>query len=63
MVIVKDGKECGCRRKGCWEAYSSATGLIRMTKEKLEETKDTIMWDMVEGASDQKVLFHSELRV
>ena len=41
---------CDClMAKGCWEAYSSATGLIRMTKEKLMETKDTIMWDMVEG--------------
>ncbi len=33
MVIVKDGKECGCGRKGCWEAYASATGLINLTKE------------------------------
>lgn len=33
MVIVKDGEECGCGRKGCWEAYASATGLINLTKE------------------------------
>ena len=33
MVIVKDGQECGCGRKGCWEAYASANALIRMTKE------------------------------
>ncbi|MBQ9801952.1 MAG: ROK family protein [Clostridia bacterium] len=37
IVIEKDGALCGCGRKGCWEAYSSATGLIRMTKEKIEE--------------------------
>lgn len=49
MAIEYDGKPCTCGRKGCWEAYSSATGLIRMTKDKLMETKDTIMWDMVEG--------------
>ena len=30
MVIVKDGKQCGCGRKGCWEAYSSATGLVNI---------------------------------
>ncbi len=35
MVIVKDGKECGCGRKGCWEAYASATGLINLTKQKI----------------------------
>lgn len=37
IVIVKDGVPCSCGRKGCWEAYSSATALIRMTKEKLDE--------------------------
>ena len=39
IVIVKDGKECGCGRKGCWEAYSSATGLINMTKAKILSEK------------------------
>ena len=36
-VIEVDGAQCSCGRKGCWEAYSSATGLINMTKEKLAE--------------------------
>ena len=35
IVIVADGEPCGCGRRGCWEAYSSATALIRMTKEKI----------------------------
>ncbi len=37
MVIEHDGVHCSCGRAGCWEAYSSATGLIRMTKEKIED--------------------------
>ncbi|MBO5305496.1 MAG: ROK family protein, partial [Clostridia bacterium] len=37
IVIEHGGKPCSCGRKGCWEAYSSATGLIRMTTEKIEE--------------------------
>ncbi len=49
MAIEYGGKKCTCGREGCWEAYSAATGLINMTKEKLEETKDTVMWEMVEG--------------
>ena len=36
MVIVKDGNECGCGRKGCWEAYASATALINMTKDAIK---------------------------
>lgn len=47
IVIEIGGAQCGCGRKGCWEAYSSATGLIRMTKEKLAECeaegRETVM--------------------
>ena len=53
MVIEVNGLPCSCGRKGCWEAYSSATGLINMTKVKLEETKDTVMHERV--AKDGKV--------
>lgn len=54
MVIEHNGKPCSCGRRGCWEAYSSATGLIRMTREKLEKTpRDaTVMWKMIDGNLD-----------
>lgn len=52
IVIEHNGRPCTCGRKGCFEAYSSATGLINMTKEKLQETKDTVMWEMVNGNID-----------
>ncbi len=56
-VIEKDGRPCTCGRKGCFEAYSSATALITMTKEKLDECaksgRETLMNAMV--ASDGKV--------
>ena len=42
-VIEVDGAQCSCGRKGCFEAYSSATGLIRMTKEAIAEHPDSIM--------------------
>ncbi len=45
-VIEKDGVPCSCGRKGCWEKYSSATGLIRMTKEAMENCKDSMMWQI-----------------
>ena len=49
VVIELDGLQCSCGRKGCWETYSSATGLIRLTKKKMNENKDTLMWEMVDG--------------
>ena len=39
IVIAAGGRQCSCGRLGCWEAYSSATALINMTREKLEECR------------------------
>ena len=51
VVIEVGGRQCGCGRRGCWEAYSSATGLIKMTVEKIEECeksgRKTVMSDLV----------------
>lgn len=43
MVVVVDGEQCSCGRKGCWEAYASATALIRQTKKAMEEYPDSLM--------------------
>ena len=42
-VISVDGPQCTCGRKGCFEVYSSATGLVRMTKEALEAHPESTM--------------------
>ena len=48
-VIEFNGRQCGCGRKGCFEAYSSATALINMTKEAMEAHKDSKMWEIAGG--------------
>lgn len=50
MVIEMHGLECTCGRRGCWESYSSATGLINMTKRALKgkTKKDTVMLEYAE---------------
>lgn len=53
MVIVVDGEQCTCGRKGCWEAYASATALIRQTKEAMEENPDSVMHQL--AAEEGKV--------
>jgi glucokinase-like ROK family protein len=35
-LLVLDGEPCTCGRRGCWEAYASATALIRQTKQAAE---------------------------
>ena len=40
IVISVDGRPCNCGRRGCWEAYSSATALIRMTSDKIEACRE-----------------------
>lgn len=50
IVIEKDGYPCSCGRRGCWEAYSSATGLIRMTKEKMDACPDSLMHKLAKNS-------------
>ena len=42
MVIHAGGRKCNCGRRGCFEAYCSATGLINMTKELIAEHPEGI---------------------
>lgn len=58
MVIDVNGPLCTCGRKGCFEVYSSATGLINMTKEFAEKDKNSKMWDYTkEGKFNGRTAF------
>lgn len=48
-VIVVNGEQCNCGRKGCWERYASATALISQTKAKMQECPDSKMWELCDG--------------
>ncbi|MDU1890763.1 MAG: ROK family protein [Dysgonomonas sp.] len=39
-TIRRDGRLCGCGKKGCLETYSSATGVARTAREFLETRKE-----------------------
>lgn len=45
-VIVAGGEPCNCGRRGCWEAYSSATALIRQTREAMRQHPESALWQI-----------------
>lgn len=49
MVIVHNGRKCTCGRRGCFEAYCSATALVKLTKEKFVSESDTLMHEICGG--------------
>ena len=55
VVIEKDGKQCSCGRRGCWETYSSATGLVNMTKEHLIKARENGVHSLIEDLIDGKL--------
>ncbi len=43
IVISVGGEQCGCGRKGCWEAYSSASAIVRDIKRAIENNPNSIL--------------------
>ena len=49
IKIEPNGKLCGCGQKGCWEAYASATGIIREAKSRLAVNRQNLLYEMTKG--------------
>ena len=46
MVIVSGGEPCNCGRRGCLEAYASATALIRDTRRAMQKNPSSKLWQI-----------------
>ena len=49
ITLVMNGEQCGCGRKGCAEAYASASALMRQTKIAMSGHKESKLWELCEG--------------
>lgn len=43
IVLVHNGEQCTCGRRGCWEAYASVSALVRQTKVAMRIHPDSLM--------------------
>ena len=67
-VISVGGRQCSCGRRGCFEAYSSATALTSFTKEKMNELEllgvDSLLFEEAEkeGKVSARTAFNAAKR-
>lgn len=62
FVINCEGIPCNCGRRGCFEAYASATALIEQTRAAMKQDKESILWEMCDYNLEKvegKTLFDS----
>lgn len=59
-VIRKNGRKCTCGRKGCFEAYASATAIMDQGRKAMRKNPNSAMWKACNGdikALDGKIIF------
>lgn len=67
-VIMAGGRQCSCGRRGCWEAYCSASALTDITKAKMRELKikgiPSLLFDCAdrEGKVSARTAFNAKYR-
>ncbi len=61
IVLVVDGEQCACGRRGCFEAYASATALMRMTKKAADDSPNSQLALLAKDGVDGRTAFKARL--
>jgi glucokinase len=56
VVMIPNGLDCTCGKKGCAEMYLSANALFKVAKEKIPELTSTVDLDRLYGAKDPRAI-------
>jgi len=51
MVVVPNGRACGCGKRGCVEAYASKTAMLKVIQEQLAQGRKSVLAEMVDQSS------------
>ncbi|MDE6505337.1 MAG: ROK family protein [Clostridia bacterium] len=52
MLVRKNGEKCTCGRRGCLEAYASASALIKQTRTAMAKNNNSVMWSICGGVAE-----------
>ena len=55
VVVKPNGRECGCGRYGCVEAYASKTAMEAIIREEMEKGRSTQVFDIMEEKGKEKL--------
>jgi glucokinase len=63
VTIVPEGRECGCGRRGCFETYASASGLVRSVLNLLSERREeSVLRDLPPSELTSKMIVDEALK-
>lgn len=59
VIAVRDGRQCGCGRRGCLETYASATGIARSAELWLDERNDATLLRKEKGRITAEMIYNA----